>query len=309
MIELVKEKPETETVSRESIMNAIESVEGISDVFGSIGSLLDMGDDQFEILAPGIHDAFQRSLNNTNSRIMMVQALNANHATVDDMRESFVSLTEEIDKVEDLSTPKKTFLKNIMNDLLTCLSETEGIAKRYIQIPYEKCHPNAKMPEYAHIGDSGMDVFALEDITINPGETVLVPTGLKFAVPNGYELQVRPKSGRCVKTKMRVANSPGTCDACYRGEVKVIIDNIEPPIKDIVYEFDDNGRPIITSILHGQSYTIGKGEKFAQLVLMEVPKANFYLVDKVDETDRADGGFGSTTLYSKEDERHNSAQK
>lgn len=300
---------EDKTISRDQVMQAIESVEGASDVFGSIENLLALEDDKFELLSAGIHDSFQRMLNNANTRIMLVQALNAHGTKIEDMQESFAKLNEELDKSDELSTVKKTFLKNITNDLLSCLNETEGIAKRYIQIPYEKCHPDAKMPEYAHIGDSGMDVFALEDITISPGETVLVPTGLKFAIPNGYELQVRAKSGVALKTKLRLGNGVGTCDACYRGEVKVIIENIEPPIKDITYEFDDNGRPIITSILHGQSYTIGKGQKFAQLVLMEVPKANFYLVDRVDETDRGSGGFGSSTLYSKDDERHNSAQK
>ena len=142
-----------------------------------------------------------------------------------------------------------------------------------------------------------MDVYALDDYTINPGETQLIPTGIKLALPPGYEIQVRPKSGRALKTKLRVANTPGTVDAGYRDEIKVIIENIEPPIKDISYEFDENGKPIITSILHGSSYTIGKGEKFCQLVLMEVPKAAFYRVEKVSEIgeDRG-GGFGSTGL-------------
>jgi dUTP pyrophosphatase len=137
-----------------------------------------------------------------------------------------------------------------------------------------------------------MDIYALEDITIAPGETKLIPTGLKVAIPAGYELQVRPKSGRCLKTKLRVANTPGTIDAGYRDEIGVIIDNIEPFIKDA--EMDENGR--LYNVLFGQSYTIGKGEKFAQLVLAEVPKAVFYEVEKVDaiENDGRNGGFGST---------------
>ena len=103
-----------------------------------------------------------------------------------------------------------------------------------------------------------MNLYALEDITVGPGETKLVATGIKVALPPGYELQVRPKSGRALKTKLRVANTPGTIDAGYRDEIKVIIENIESPIKDIKYEFDEvTHRPIITSIEHGSSFFIG----------------------------------------------------
>jgi dUTP pyrophosphatase len=156
----------------------------------------------------------------------------------------------------------------------------------------EYCRTSAKIPTYAHLTDSGMDIYAVEEITINPGETKLVPTGLKVAIPAGYELQVRPKSGRCLKTKLRVANTPGTIDAGYRDEIGVIIDNIEPFIKSA--DIDENGR--LYNVEFGSSYTIGKGEKFAQLVLCEVPKAAFYQVESVRaiENDGRAGGFGST---------------
>ena len=147
------------------------------------------------------------------------------------------------------------------------------------------------MPTYAHLTDSGLDIYATEDITIAPGETVLVPTGFKVALPFGYELQVRPKSGRCLKTKLRVANTPGTIDAGYRDEIGVIIDNIEPYIKSA--KIDENGR--LYDVEFGSSYTIGKGEKFAQLVLCEVPKAVFYEVESVAGIgEDRQGGFGST---------------
>ena len=84
-------------------------------------------------------------------------------------------------------------------------------------------------------------------------------------------------------------------DSGYRDEIGVIIENIESPIKDITYEFDSEGKPIITSIEHGRPYYIGKGEKFAQLVLSEVPTASFYQVDSVDNIgENRGGGFGST---------------
>lgn len=275
-------------------LSQLNSLDGNS--IDAIAVLLSMDDAQFELVSPGILDSFLRSLNTTNARLMLAQSINATGSTAESVQDEFLQLVNEIDIITDLTAPKRDFLKKLLRGINTAISETEGIAKRYIQIPFVKCHPDAKMPEYAHPDDSGMDVYAVDDYVIHPGETKLIPTGIKVAVPNGYEIQIRPKSGRALKTKMRIANSIGTVDAGFRGELQVIIENIEPPIKDITYDFDDNGRPIITSILKGGDMTIGKGEKFAQLVLMEVPKAVLFQVENLDDTERGNGGFGSTNL-------------
>lgn len=275
-------------------LSQLNSLDGNS--IDAIAVLLSMDDAQFELVSPGILDSFLRSLNTTNARLMLAQFINATGSTAESVQDEFLQLVNEIDIITDLTAPKRDFLKKLLRGINTAISETEGIAKRYIQIPFVKCHPDAKMPEYAHPDDSGMDVYAVDDYVIHPGETKLIPTGIKVAVPNGYEIQIRPKSGRALKTKMRIANSIGTVDAGFRGELQVIIENIEPPIKDITYDFDDSGRPIITSILRGSDMTIGKGEKFAQLVLMEVPKAVLFQVENLDDTERGNGGFGSTNL-------------
>ena len=275
-------------------LSQLNSLDGNS--IEAIAVLLSMDDAQFELVSPGILDSFLRSLNTTNARLMLAQSINATGSTAESVQDEFLQLVNEIDTITDLIAPKRDFLKKLLRGINTAISETEGIAKRYIQIPFVKCHPDAKMPEYAHPDDSGMDVYAVADSVFHPGETKLIPTGIKVAVPNGYEIQIRPKSGRALKTKMRIANSIGTVDAGFRGELQVIIENIEPPIKDITYDFDDNGRPIITSILRGSDMTIGKGEKFAQLVLMEVPKAVLFQVENLDDTERGNGGFGSTNL-------------
>lgn len=275
-------------------LSQLNSLDGNS--IDAIAVLLSMDDAQFELVSPGILDSFLRSLNTTNARLMLAQSINATGSTAESVQNEFLQLVNEVDTITDLAAPKRDFLKKLLRGINTAISETEGIAKRYIQIPFVKCHPDAKMPEYAHPDDSGMDVYAVDDYVIHPGETKLIPTGIKMAVPNGYEIQIRPKSGRALKTKMRIANSIGTVDAGFRGELQVIIENIEPPIKDITYDFDDNGRPIITSILRGSDMTIGKGEKFAQLVLMEVPKAVLFQVENLDDTERGNGGFGSTNL-------------
>lgn len=275
-------------------LSQLNSLDGNS--IDAIAVLLSMDDAQFELVSPGILDSFLRSLNTTNARLMLAQSINATGSTAESVQNEFLQLVNEVDTITDLTAPKRDFLKKLLRGINTAISETEGIAKRYIQIPFVKCHPDAKMPEYAHPDDSGMDVYAVNDYVIHPGETKLIPTGIKVAVPNGYEIQIRPKSGRALKTKMRIANSIGTVDAGFRGELQVIIENIEPPIKDITYDFDDSGRPIITSILRGSDMTIGKGEKFAQLVLMEVPKAVLFQVENLDDTERGNGGFGSTNL-------------
>lgn len=256
--------------------------------------LLAMPDEQFDIMAPGVLESFELSVNNPNDRIAIAQALNATGYTADDLVESIDEINKSIDAIDTLPVMKKDFLKRIIGILFNTINETEGIAKRYISIPVELCHENAKIPQYAHISDSGVDVYALEDITIHPGETVLVPTGIKVALPPGYEIQVRPKSGRALKTKLRVANTPGTIDSGYRDEIKVIIENVEPPIRDIT--LDDEGK--VASILYGSDYFIGAGEKFCQLVLSEVPKMSFYRVESIKEVDEIDrgGGFGSTGL-------------
>lgn len=271
--------------------------EGSDDFLNSFEVLLSMSDENFELIAANQVQAFQQSLNNPNDKLILTQALNAAGSTADELISSFAALTAELDKSTTLSIIKKDFVKQIIASLVNAINDTEGISKRLVQVPIELCHPDAKMPQYANISDSGMDVYALEDYTIDPGETKLIPTGIKVALPPGYELQVRPKSGRALNTKLRIANSPGTVDAGYRDEIKIIIENIEPAIVDIDYTFSDTGQPIISSILHGKGFYIEKGQKFAQLVLMEVPKAAFFEVKNVQEIgeDRG-GGFGSTGL-------------
>ena len=284
-----------------TMKNVIGDDTKTNDLMDSIIRLLSVPEDQFEILAPGIMQSYQQSLNNPNDKIALVQALNATGGKAEDVTEAFLTLSDEVDKAS-LSKPKRDFLKEMLASIVNSINDTEGIAKRNVPVAIELCHPDAKIPQYAHISDSGMDVYALDDITVHPGETVLVPTGIKVALPVGFELQVRPKSGRALKTKLRVANTPGTIDQAYRDEIKVIIENIEPPIRDITANtiLKENGtvdHMEITSIEYGRDFTIGKGEKFCQLVLCEVPKVAFYRVDNVQEIgDNRNGGFGSTGL-------------
>ena len=131
------------------------------------------------------------------------------------------------------------------------------------------------LPSYETSGAAGADVRAClgngEKMIIKPGERVLVPTGLSMEIPHGYEIQVRPRSGLSLKTKLRVTNSPGTIDSCYRGELKIIMENT-----------GEDGVHIVS------------GDRVAQIVLCEVPKIEWQEVQELTETDRGEGGFGST---------------
>ena len=308
----IKVETENETIEVNPLEDAFKAISQVmvpedaeQDMTEMFGALLAMPDEEFSALAPVLMDEVNRSLNNPADRITLVAAMTSQGYNGEDLTETFEEICKEIDnQLTELSQVKKDWLKQLMGATINAINETEGISKRFVRIPYEKCHEDAKEPTYAHVSDSGMDVYALEDITLAPGEQKIIPIGIKVALPAGYELQVRPKSGLSAKTKLRIANAPGTVDAGYRDEIGVIIENVEPPIKDITYEpvmNTENGQIDhlqITSILYGSSYTIGKGQKFAQLVLSEVPKAVLYEVEKVGEIgeDRG-GGFGSTGKF------------
>jgi dUTP pyrophosphatase len=177
-------------------------------------------------------------------------------------------------------------------------------------VKVKKLSDDAVIPQYQTEGASGFDLVADTDVVIKPGESVLVPTGLAFEIPQGLELQIRPRSGTSYKTKLRVANTPGTIDADYRGEVKVLLDNITVPEfyvgldaeencvlkvreSDTAIGIDGSVVPAPVKVPNG-TYYIKKGERVAQAVLVPVAKANLIVVDELSSTDRGAGGFGST---------------
>lgn len=287
--------------SFEAISKIMVGEEETEDITTMFGALLSMPDEEFKEVSSILLDEIIRSLNTPADRIALVAAMTSNGYTGDDLTDTFQELCKEIDtQLTELSQIKRDWLKQLMGAVTNAINETEGISKKYVRVAYEKCHEDAKTPAYAHETDSGMDVYALEDITLSPGEQKIIPIGIKVALPAGYELQVRPKSGLSAKTKLRIANTPGTIDAGYRDEIGVIIENVEPPIRSIAIDFAESPNdPIpVGAIEFGKSYTIGKGQKFAQLVLSEVPKAVLYEVEKVGEIgeDRG-GGFGSTGKF------------
>ena len=142
-----------------------------------------------------------------------------------------------------------------------------------IKIQIKKLSSSVSTPKYATLGSSGMDIAAHieNNIIINPGEKVLVSTGLSMAVPKGYEVQIRPRSGLAAKNNITVLNSPGTIDADYRGEIKVILIN-----------------------LGKEKFVVKNGERIAQMVVCPVDQANLDEVKELSDTARGSDGFGPT---------------
>lgn len=292
------EEKEHTTSFFEELFDNLGDIDSSLGDFEEIITLLSLPDEQFNVISELFLDELQKALNSNTGKLQLLQGLSGVGNDVDDLIAAYEAVIEQIEvQLKDVSQPKKDFLKRMMAIIINTVSSGEGAAKKLVKIPIQLCHTDAKIPTYANIGDAGLDIYALDDYTINPGETKLIPTGIKVAIPRGYELQVRPKSGRALKTKLRVANTPGTIDCGYRDEIGVIIENVDAPIKDITYDFDDNGNIIIKSILHGSPYYIEKGTKFAQLVLNETPTASFVEVQDIHEIEGdRNGGFGSSGL-------------
>lgn len=281
----------------EQLMTEVEKVNPALGGFEEVGALLALPDDQFSIIAPIFLDELEKSLNNVEDKLLLIQAMNVSGTKLEDLQQSYVKLAEAIDLqyAEIISAPKRDFLKRMIGATYNCIAEAEGIAKRVVNIPIELTSDDAKIPTYAHLGDGAVDLYSPADYTIKPGETVLIPCDIKVALPYGYAFLIHPRSGTSLKTKLRVANSIGLVDSQYKGVIGVIMENVDAPIKDIEYEFDENGRPVIKSIAHGTTYYINKGERFAQMRLVEVPTANFLQVENVGEIgDDRGGGFGSS---------------
>ncbi len=133
--------------------------------------------------------------------------------------------------------------------------------------------PGAICPQYRTLGAAGMDLCCNEDVTLKPLERKLVPTGVRMAIPEGYEGQVRPRSGLAIKHGIGMVNAPGTIDSDYRGEISLILINMGE-----------------------ETVSMARGERVAQMVICPVVRAELVPVEALSETTRGEGGFGSTGL-------------
>ncbi len=195
---------------------------------------------------------------------------------------------KDFDFLSDKAEELKTFLSkdftgmnedDIMGELNETLSDLEDEFQKNetkLVLPFKKLHNDTLNPKYNYGGDSGFDLYSTEDILLGPFGRALVPTGLSFDIKDGYEIQVRSKSGLAIKEGLMVLNSPGTVDNSYTGEIKAIIFNT-----------------------NNYEYQIKKGQKVAQAVLCPVVNGKWVdltEVKKITDKDRGENGFGSTGI-------------
>lgn len=284
-----------EQAQQEDFHHFIEELRTITPEEGDfeyLARLLGMSENSFNLLAPQFLESLRNTYQIVENKLLLARTLTMQGITLEDLytQENDMHILIEQELGSHLSPAKIAFLKELTSLTYQTLADVDGITRCMMDVPVQIIHPDAKLPTYAHSNDSGMDVYALEDITIKPGETKLIPIGIKVGLPKGYELQVRPKSGRSLKSKLRIANAPGTIDEGYHDEIAIIVENTDQYIKHA--EVDENGR--LYNIEFGSDITIGKGEKFAQLVLAMVPKVVWRETDTIFDTNDRGGGFGST---------------
>ncbi len=141
-----------------------------------------------------------------------------------------------------------------------------------LDIALQRLDPELPVPAYAHPGDAGADLMTTVDVELAPGERALVPTGVAIALPEGYVALVHPRSGLAARHGVSIVNAPGTVDAGYRGEIKVLLVNLDPR----------------------EAVSLRRGDRVAQLVLQRVERARFVEVDVLPASPRGAGGYGST---------------
>ncbi|MEO5711811.1 MAG: dUTP diphosphatase [Nocardioidaceae bacterium] len=141
-----------------------------------------------------------------------------------------------------------------------------------VEILITRTDPDLPLPSYSHPGDAGADLVTTVDVHLEPGERALVPTGVAIALPDGYVALVHPRSGLAARFGVSIVNAPGTVDAGYRGEISVLLVNLDP--RDPV--------------------DLSRGDRIAQLVVQRVEKARFVEVERLPGSARGDGGYGST---------------
>ena len=141
-----------------------------------------------------------------------------------------------------------------------------------LEVPVVRLDPELPLPRYARPGDAGVDLVAATDLELAPGGRGLVPTGVAVAIPRGYAGFIQPRSGLALRHGVTVLNTPGLIDADYRGELKVLLVNLDP----------------------AETFLVTRGERIAQLVVQPVEHVRFVETDELDDTDRGEGGFGHT---------------
>ena len=189
-----------------------EDNQELQELIKSLVSLMVLPDENFITIAPVFYESFEKTINEVDSQILLTN-IEKEGIEPEELIKTLINIADSIqgEQFNSISEIKKNFLTALLGIMCSAIERANNNSlKRIYNIPVQKLNDDVKLPAYAHITDSGLDIYALEDITINPGEIKLIPIGIKVALPKGTELQVRPKSGLSLKSHLRIANAPGT---------------------------------------------------------------------------------------------------
>lgn len=244
--------------------------EEIKQVFKTIQNL---PDESVELILPQIEEEFKKMIDeqdlvNKTKTEFLEQGYTV--ADIIALKESYDTIAEDYFKIVKPTSPKGRYISALVGVYKGILDKIlkEGFS-RTVNVKIVKDTEDAILPTYAHFDDAGADLYANEEVDIQPNEVKIISTGLRVEIPNGYEMQVRPRSGMTTKTS--VIGQFGTVDSGYRGPLGVMLYN------------------------HGDTpYHIQKGDRIAQAVIAPTYHGNFLISESLSETERGEGGFGST---------------
>lgn len=246
--------------------------------YALINKIASLTEEEIERMESSYDNLFEGMINNQeliNDTRRAMKAAGMTTTDIENDREGLYTLVKHMKETEHFSERKIRLLDKIVEITMSIYDKAiETGMRETVLISVELCKPDAKLPTYAHEYDAGFDIYLPEDFTIKAHEHgKIAPTGLKMAIPTGYELQIRPRSGNSVKTTLRIANAPGTIDCGYCNEIGIICDNIGD--EDLEFK---------------------KGDRIAQGVIAISPKGIFNQVDDIMTIAGANrgGGYGST---------------
>ncbi len=244
--------------------------EEIKQVFKTIQ---DLPDESIELILPQIEDEFKKMIdeqdlvNKTKTEFLQE---GYTIADIKSIKQSYDDIANDYFKLVSPTSPKGRYISALVGVYKGILDKIvkEGFS-RTVNIKVVKDTEDAILPTYAHFGDAGADLYANEEVDIQPNEVKIISTGLRVEIPDGYEMQVRPRSGMTTKTP--IIGQFGTVDSGYRGPLGVMLYN------------------------HGDTpYRVQKGDRIAQAVITPTYHGNFLISESLSETERGEGGFGST---------------
>ena len=260
-----------------------------------LGALLAVPDEDFEDLRPIFQDSMAKAYNDPQNQMQLVKLFAQSGISIEELVNNSDAIADQLFNSDELilSDSKKDFIKFLFTTAANSISSSTINPAHIVEIPVELCRENAKLPTYATNGSGAMDIYSPEEYTIDCGQTIIIPIGIKVSIPHGYALLIQPRSGMSARMKVRIPNSPGLIDEDYHDEIGVIIENTDIHVKDVdIYEPSDHLELVKE---YGSPIIIGKGERFAQMRLVEVPRVKWREVSSLGTQIQDHGkGFGST---------------